>query len=81
MKIRSLKIYALPDGREFIAETFFGDRISLYSERSWASYGLAEYYVGADGHLLSDGKKTDWHVGQLVDTGREAKYPPARRLL
>ena len=81
MKLKNLGIYALPDGKEYVADVLAGDGYNLYPRRSWETVGRVEYSVGADGRLVRRGKPTPWSVEQLKDTGLRAKYPSLRRLL
>ena len=81
MRLRNLGIYLLPDGREFIADVLYRDGAHLYSARSWEGHGLADFRVGRDGQLLSNGRPTPWKLEHLRDTGREARYPTTRRIL
>jgi hypothetical protein len=81
VRLRNLGIYALPDGREMIADVLYRDGASLYSERSWEGHGLAEFRVGRDGRLISGNQPTPWKLEHLRDTGREARYPATRRIL
>jgi hypothetical protein len=81
MKLRNLGIYALPDGRELIADTLYTGSYSLYSTLSWDSYCIADYLVNKDGQLLSKGKPTRWSIDELRYTGRKARYPKAKRPL
>ncbi len=81
MQLRNLGIYALPDGREMIAEVEPGRGYSLYPPHIWNHFRFTEYRVNADGRLLVKGKPTGWSVEQLRDTGRAANYPRSSRLL
>ena len=82
MKLRNLGIYALPDGREFVADVLYSEgRYCLYPRWSWENAARAEYRVGADGRLLRGGQPTTLSVEQLKDTGRRAQYPSSRGLL
>jgi hypothetical protein len=81
VRLRNLRIYRLPDGREFIADVLYRDGAGLYSARSWEGYGLPEFRVGTDGQLTSGGHPTPWKLEHLHDTGREARYPATRRIL
>lgn len=81
MQLRNLRIYATPDGREYIADVLYRDGINLYPVKTWGNYAFAEYTVGRDGRIVRGSKPTQWSIEQLKDTGREAQYPPARRIL
>lgn len=72
---RELGIYALPDGRKFVASTIHRDGCALYPVRTWEFYGNAEYWLGRDGRILSRGLPTRWSILDLKDTGETAKYP------
>lgn len=74
-RLRELGVYALPDGREFVVSTIYRDGCSLYTPRSWATFGTAEYWVDRDGRLLHHGVPSIWGVQDLNDTGKSASYP------
>lgn len=80
MKLRNLRIYALPDGKELIADALHHDGVSLYPVNSWGNFGPNAYHVREDGRLIRGSQPTPWSVEQLKDTGREAQYPRARLL-
>jgi hypothetical protein len=72
--LRELGVYALPDGREFVAHAAGEAGYSLYTPRAWKTYGMAEYRVHPDGKILSKGIPTRWSAEDLKDTGRSVKY-------
>jgi hypothetical protein len=74
-KLRELGVYELPDNGKFVVSTLYADGCSLYSVRSWGSYGTAEYWVDENGRLLNRGLPTRWCVQDLRDTGETAAYP------
>jgi hypothetical protein len=81
MTLRSLKIYALPDGREFVADALPQRRYGLIPVPVWGTYNRAEYTVNNDGRLLSKGAPTRWRIEHLSDTGRAVQYPRPSSLL
>lgn len=58
MKLSSLKIYALPDGREFVADALPQRRYGLIPLPVWGTYNRVEYTVNNDGKLFSKGAPT-----------------------
>lgn len=74
-RLRELGVYNLPDGREFVVSTIYYDGCSLYTPRSWETFGTAEYWVDGDGRLLHHGVPSIWKVQDLNDTGKSASYP------
>lgn len=81
MKLRNLRIYTLPDGREFIADTLYTKGYGLYSTKNWERLGPAEFLIDTCGRLLRNGEPTGWNISQLKDTGRSSRYPAVTRLL
>lgn len=77
LKLRELGIYRLADGREFIVSTLYNDGCCLYSNHAWQAFGTAEFWVNADGRLISKGVPTCFGVQDLTDTGRTGRYPRA----
>lgn len=81
MKLRHLGIYALPDGKEYVADVVNAGAYALFSAGLWDFLRVAQYRVNDDGRLLREGAPTRWNVKHLRDTGRDARYPvPSRPL-
>lgn len=80
-KLRNLGVYALPDGKELIAEIEPGAGYRLYPTRLWHQFRKSNYLVNREGRLLIEGKPTNVSVEQLIDTGRHVQYPKSSRLL
>ncbi|HEX8843490.1 MAG TPA: hypothetical protein VF791_02545 [Pyrinomonadaceae bacterium] len=72
--LRECGIYALPDGREFVAHAVFRGGYVLYSPGAWESFGLHEYETTAAGQIRSKGCSTSWRVRDLIDTNRTARF-------
>lgn len=81
MRLRLLGIYALPDGSEYVADASNGGGYELYPRRTWDFYRSPAYSVTREGKLLAAAGTARWCVEQLKDTGGEAQYPLAARLL
>ena len=65
-EMRECGVYALPDGRELIAQS--GGRFSyfkLYDLLTWKYEGPAMYEADAEGKITSLGIPTPWHVEDL----------------
>lgn len=80
-KLKNLSVYALPDGKELIAEVEPGAGYRLYPTQLWHQFRSSEYLVNREGRLLIKGKPTNVSVEQLIDTGRRVQYPKSSRLL
>lgn len=73
--LRELGVYALPDGREYVASTIYSEGCCLYTPPTWGLFAGAELRVDKQGRLLRHGSPTRWNVNDLKDTGRTARYP------
>ncbi len=80
-KLRNLGVYALPDGKELIAEVEPGAGYSLYPPHLWHQFRRSKYLVNREGRLLIEGKPTNLSIEQFIDTGRRVQYPKSSRLL
>lgn len=80
-KLKNLGVYALPDGKELIAEVEPGAGYRLYPAQLWNQYRSTEYMVTREGRLLIKGQPSNLSLEQLVDTGRSAQYPKSSKLL
>ena len=58
LTLRELGLYALPDGRKFIAHANGQDGYSLFSLGAWGIGSKAEYLVRRDDSILSKGVPT-----------------------
>jgi hypothetical protein len=70
-EIKECGLYALPDGRELVAERggkygFF----KLYDPLAWEFKGTPLYETDARGFLTSLGRPTPWRVEDLKEVGR-----------
>ncbi len=73
LTLRESGIYKLPDDREFVVERRDKYGYSLFTPQAWRSNGRADYYIHADGRLLSKGTTTRWRLCDLTDTGLTAQ--------
>lgn len=80
-KLKNLGVYALPDGKEMIAEIEPGAGYRLYPAQLWNQFRSTEYLVNREGRLLIKGEPTSLSTEQLIDTGRRVQYPPSSKLL
>jgi hypothetical protein len=80
MQLRNLRIYKMPNGREYIADLLNREGAHLHPVNAWGNYSFAEFVVKRDGRIIRDSKPTPWSVEQLKDTGRDAQYPRATLL-
>jgi hypothetical protein len=80
-KLKNLGVYALPDGKELIAEVEPGAGYRLYPTQLWNQFRRSEYLVTREGRLLIKGKPTELSIDHLIDTGRRAQYPKSSKLL
>lgn len=80
-KLKNLGVYALPDGKELIAEVEPGAGYRLYPTRLWNQYRSTEYRITREGRLLIKGQPSNLSIEHLVDTGRRAQYPRSSKLL
>lgn len=70
-EIKECGVYALPDGRELVAERggkygFF----KLYDPLAWEFKGTPLYETDERGFLTSLGRPTPWRVEDLKEVGR-----------
>ena len=79
-RLRELGIFELPDNRRFVVSALYADGSRLYPLGAWSTFGVAEYWLDADGRLIHHGHLTQWGVGDLRDTGQTATYPEPRIL-
>lgn len=73
ISLREGGIYALPDGREFVAHAVFRGGYVLYTTGAWEFFGLHAYESDDTGLLCLNGRPTYWRVGDLTDTTRTAR--------
>ena len=74
-EIREYGIYALPDGREVIAQGGDGSRrgfFRLYDPLAWKYEGPPMYETNEQGVITSLGRPTPWRVEDLKDVGQTA---------
>jgi hypothetical protein len=81
MKLTNLAVYALPDGKEFVAGVARTGYFELFPAATWHLFRFARYLVDQSGRLLSDGKPTSWRIENLRDTGRRENYPRPTAIL
>ena len=71
-QLRELGIYALSDGREFVAHAVFRGGYVFYTPEDWQIFGPHAYESTADGHLRWNGQREQWRTEDLIDTTRTA---------
>lgn len=72
-QLRERGIYALADGREFVAHAVFRGGYVFYTPEDWRLFGPHAYESTADGHLRWNGQHEQWHTEDLIDTTRTAQ--------
>ena len=72
-ELREQGIYALPDGREFVAHAVFRGGYVLFTPSDWEFFGMHLYETNAAGQVRSKGQATLWRINDLTDTGRTAR--------
>lgn len=72
-ELREQGIYALPDGREFVAHAVFRGGYVLYTPGDWEFSGMHFYETNAAGQIRSKGQPTSWRIEDLTDTSRTAR--------
>jgi hypothetical protein len=76
-ELRERGIYALSDGREFVAHAVFRGGYVFYTLEDWQVFGPHAYESTADGHLRWNSQHEHWRTKDLIDTSRTA--PPRSR--
>lgn len=76
-QLRERGIYALADGREFVAHAVFRGGYVFYTPEDWQVFGPSAYESTAEGHLRWNGQREQWRTEDLIDTNRTA--PPRSR--
>src|SRR5689334_18542548 len=71
-KLRERGIYALGDGREFVAHAVFRGGYVFYTLGDWDSFGAYSYESDPQGRLRWNGKEDHWRTEDLIDTSRTA---------
>ena len=71
--LRERGIYALTDGREFVAHAVFRGGYVFYTPENWEMFGTYAYESDADGHLRWNGQPNHWRTEDLIDTSRTAR--------
>jgi hypothetical protein len=72
-ELREQGIYALPDGREFVAHAVFRGGYVLFTPGDWELFGAHLYETNAAGQIRAEGRPTSWRVEDLADTSRTAR--------
>jgi hypothetical protein len=72
-ELRERGIYALPDGREFVAHAVFRGGYVLFTPGDWEFSGAHLYETNAAGQIRVKGRPTTWRVEDLADTRRTAR--------
>lgn len=71
-QLRERGIYALADGREFVAHAVFRGGYVFYTPEDWRVFGPHAYESTAAGHLRWNGQREHWRTEDLIDTSRTA---------
>lgn len=71
-QLRERGIYALADGREFVAHAVFRGGYVFYTPEDWQVFGPHAYESTVDGHLRWNGQREHWRTEDLIDTSRTA---------
>ena len=77
-KLRERGIYALSDGREFVAHAVFRGGYVFYTPEDWDLFGSHAFESDADGHLRWNGQREPWRTEDLIDTSRTARSRSSR---
>ena len=72
-KLRERGIYALADGREFVAHAVFRGGYVFYTPEDWDSFGAYSYESDPQGRLRWTGQRDQWRIEDLIDTSRTAR--------
>ena len=72
-KLRERGIYALADGREFVAHAVFRGGYVFYTPEDWDSFGAYSYESDPQGRLRWTGQRDQWRTEDLIDTSRTAR--------
>jgi hypothetical protein len=72
-ELREQGIYALPDGREFVAHAVFRGGYILFTPGDWEFLGPHLYETNVAGQIRSKGRPTSWRLEDLADTSRTAR--------
>ena len=69
-QFRADRLYALPNGEEFIVFEGKDESYNLCSAKEGEDESLIDYRMSRDGRIYHQGTRTNWGTGDLVDTGR-----------
>ena len=72
-KLRERGIYALADGREFVAHAVFRGGYVFYTAEDWDRFGAYSYESDPQGRLRWNGQRDQWSTEDLIDTSRTAR--------
>jgi len=72
-KLRERGIYALADGRVFVAHAVFRGGYVFYTPEDWELFGDYAYESDAAGHLRWNGQPDYWRTEDLIDTSGTAR--------
>ncbi len=79
-RLRERGVYALPDGREFVAHAVFRGGYVLYTPEAWEFFGHPYAFESNEaGQIRLAGQPTDWRLEDLTDTTRTAEPRSSRR--
>jgi hypothetical protein len=72
-KLRERGIYALADGREFVAHAVFRGGYVFYTPEDWDLFEAYSYESDPQGRVRWNGKGDQWRTEDLIDTSRTAR--------
>lgn len=72
-KLRERGIYALADGREFVAHAVFRGGYVFYTLEDWDLFGAHAYESNPTGQMRRSGQPDQWRSEDLIDTNRTAR--------
>jgi hypothetical protein len=72
-KLRERGIYALADGREFVAHAVFRGGYVFYTPENWDLFGAYSYESDPQGRLRWNDNGDPWRTEDLIDTSRTAR--------
>ena len=72
-RLRERGIYALSDGREFVAHAVFRGGYVFYTPEDWDLFGSYACESDAGGQIRWNGQPDQWRTEDLIDTSRTAR--------
>jgi hypothetical protein len=72
-KLRERGIYALADGRAFVAHAVFRGGYVFYTVDDWDNFGPYSYESDSQGRVRWNDNGAHWRTEDLIDTSRTAR--------